>query len=116
MEDIFQHDVFPSHSSKDKEVARQIAARLREDGIKVWVEEGELRPGDSIPAKTGEGLERSRGLELFMPANVFDSDWAQLESGILKMGQRHVPDQLNKVRRSFPHPSTHAPENSFDEQ
>ena len=32
----FTHDDFLSHSAKDKEVARSLAERLRQDGQNVW--------------------------------------------------------------------------------
>lgn len=40
-----------------------------------------LKPGDGIPAKIEQGLERSRVLVLCMSANAFGSDRARLESG-----------------------------------
>ena len=84
MPDSFEFDVFLSHSVKDKEVVRGLAERLRKDGVKVWFDEWVLKPGDSIPAKIEEGLERSRVLVLCMSANAFGSDWAQLESGTFR--------------------------------
>ena len=71
-------DVFLSHSSKDKPVVRKVAERLRKDGLSVWFDEWEIKPGASIPAKIEEGLEQSRVLVLCMSANAFGSDWAQL--------------------------------------
>ena len=53
----FTYDVFLSHSSKDKAVVRAVADRLRADGLRVWLDDWEIRPGDSIPAKIEEGLE-----------------------------------------------------------
>ena len=47
----FPYDVFLSHSAKDKPVVRDVAERLRKDGLRVWFDEWEIRPGDSIPAK-----------------------------------------------------------------
>ena len=90
-------DVFFSHSSKDKAVVRPLVERLRKDGLKVWFDEWVLKPGDSIPAKIEEGLERSRVLVLCMSANAFGSDWAQLESGTFRFR-----DPLNKERRFLP--------------
>ncbi|MEK7677942.1 MAG: toll/interleukin-1 receptor domain-containing protein [Verrucomicrobiota bacterium] len=58
--EAFTHDVFLSHSAKDKAVVRPLAERLRQDGLKVWFDEWVLKPGDSIPAKIEEGLERSQ--------------------------------------------------------
>ena len=40
----FQYDVFLSHSSQDKEVVRDVAERLRKDGLKVWFDEWVLKP------------------------------------------------------------------------
>ena len=101
MPDEFPYDVFLSHSAQDKAVVRPLAERLRADGVKVWFDEWVLQPGDSIPAKIGEGLERSRVRVLCLSANAFGSDWAQLESGTLRTGQRPFRDPLNKERR-FP--------------
>jgi TIR domain len=67
----FTHDLFLSHSAKDKAVVRPLADRLRNDGLKVWpvpperrceggFDEWVLKPGDSIPVKIEEGLERSQ--------------------------------------------------------
>ena len=39
MSDPFPYDVFLSHSSKDKAVVRELAERLRKDGLKVWFDE-----------------------------------------------------------------------------
>ena len=94
---IFPYDVFLSHSAKDKAVVRPLAERLRADGVKVWFDEWVLKPGDSIPAKIEEGLERSRVLVLCMSANAFGSDWAQLESGTFRFR-----DPLNQERRFLP--------------
>jgi hypothetical protein len=63
----------------------------------VWLDDLEIRPGDSIPAKIEEGLEHSRVLVLCMSANAFGSDWAQLESGTFRFR-----DPLNKERRFVP--------------
>ena len=81
MAEYFSFDVFLSHSAKDKAVVREVAERLRKDGLRVWFDEWVLRPGDHILAKIEEGLEQSRVLVLFMSANAFGSDWAQLEAG-----------------------------------
>jgi len=76
----FAFDVFLSHSAKDKDTVRELAQRLKDDGLRVWFDEWEIKPGDSIPVKIEEGLEHSRVLVLCMSANAFGSDWARLES------------------------------------
>ena len=97
MEIEFSNDVFLSHSAKDKAVVRPLAERLRKDGLKVWFDEWVLKPGDNIPAKIDEGLEKSRVLVLCMSANAFGSDWAQLEAGTFRFR-----DPLNQERRFLP--------------
>src|SRR5580704_14769820 len=93
----FTHDVFLSHSSKDKPVVRAIAERLRADGLRVWFDEWILKPGHHIQAQIEDGLEQSRVLVLCMSANAFGSDWAQLEAGTFRFR-----DPLNKERRFIP--------------
>ncbi|HEY3319922.1 MAG TPA: toll/interleukin-1 receptor domain-containing protein [Planctomycetota bacterium] len=97
-------DVFLSHSSKDKAVVRPLAKRLRADGLRVWFDEWEINPGDSIPAKIEEGLEHSRMLVLFMSENAFGSDWASLEYQTFRFR-----DPINKHRRFIPLRLDHAP-------
>ena len=97
MPDEFAYDVFLTYSAKDKAVVRAVAEQLKKDKVKVWFDEWVLKPGDSIPAKIEEGLERSRVLVLCMSANAFGSDWTQLESGTFRFR-----DPLNKERRLVP--------------
>jgi WD40 repeat protein/GTPase SAR1 family protein len=75
----FNYDVFLSHSSKDKHVVRELAERLRADGLRVWFDEWIIQPGDMIGLKIEQGLEQSRILILAMSANVLASDWLALE-------------------------------------
>ncbi len=97
MNERFTFDVFLSYSSKDRNVVRDVAERLRADGLNVWFDEWILKPGDSIPAKIDEGLELSRVLVLCMSAHAFGSEWSQLEAGTFRFR-----DPLNKERRFIP--------------
>jgi hypothetical protein len=97
MAENFKYDVFLSHSAKDKSVVRELARLLKADRLRVWFDEWEIKPGDSIPAKIEAGLEHSRVLVLCMSANAFGSDWAQLEAGTFRFR-----DPLNKERRFIP--------------
>ena len=42
----FAFDVFLSHSTKDKAVVRELAARLKQDGVRAWLDEEQIKPGD----------------------------------------------------------------------
>jgi GTPase SAR1 family protein len=76
----FNYDVFISHSSKDKPTVRDLAERLRADGLRVWFDEWEIQPGDMIPKRIIDGLDQSRVLVLCMSATFFASEWGMLES------------------------------------
>jgi hypothetical protein len=95
--DAFTYDVFLSYSSKDQTLVRELAERLKNDGLRVWFDEWEIRAGDNIPFKVEQGLESSRHLLLCMSANAFGSDWAALESQTFRFR-----DPLNKKRRFIP--------------
>lgn len=79
-------DLFLSHRSADKEFARRVAADIqaeRMDGhnLRVWLDEAEISPGDSIPRVITEGLEKSRYIALFMTPSYFESasGWTDAE-------------------------------------
>ena len=90
MDDAIQYDVFLSHSSKDKTVVRAVAERLKGDGLRVWFDECEIKPGNNIPWKIDQGLVQSRIVVLCMSANGFGSEWTQLETNT-----RRMQDPLN---------------------
>ena len=105
MPDAFQYNIFLSHSAKDKAVVRPLAERLlaerlRADGLKVWFDEWVLKPVVPLAHQMGEGARRAG--ESCMSANAFGSDWAQVESGTLRTGQRPFRNPLNKERRFLP--------------
>ena len=93
----FTHDVFLSHSNYDKPVVRELAERLRTDGVRVWYDEWEIKLGDSIFSKVEAALQQSRVLVLCMSQHAFGSDWATLESQTFRFR-----DPLNKQRRFIP--------------
>ena len=93
MSDQFSFDVFLSHSSKDKAVVRPLA-ELRADGLRVWLDDWEFRPGDSVLKKIDDGLEQSRVLVLCMSAQAFGSDWATVAPGGSRAGVCEGPRSL----------------------
>ena len=102
MADEFSFDVFLSHSSRDKDVIRELAERLQRDGLRVWFDQWEIQPGDSIPSKIEEGLEHSRVHVLCMAAHAFGFDWSQLESGKFRLRDplNREPPHLGSVRHN----------------
>lgn len=93
----FKYDVFLSYSSKDRDVAHDLAERLTADGLRVWFDEWEIRPGNIVGLKIEQGLGQSRTLVLLMSGNAFASNWVMLE--------RHTVlfrDPTNALRRFVP--------------
>jgi hypothetical protein len=43
------HNVFISHSTKDKEIAAEICAALEADGISCWIAPRDIKPGEEWP-------------------------------------------------------------------
>lgn len=98
MSEDFSYDIFLCHSSKDKAIVRHIAERLRADGIRVWLDEWEIGPGDIYSERKLEaGLEHSRILVLCMSAHAFGSDWARLENYTFRFR-----DPMNEERGFIP--------------
>jgi Protein kinase domain/TIR domain len=83
-----QWDVFISHASEDKErVARPLAGLLKAAGLRVWIDENELRLGDSLRLEIDHGLVSSRyGVVVLSPA-FFAKEWPQRElDGLSALG------------------------------
>ncbi len=79
MAEQFKYDVFISHSSQDKPAVRELAERLRRDGLRVWFDEAEIKPGDAILRRIHEGLEQARTLVLMMSQHASASEWVRFE-------------------------------------
>lgn len=71
--------VMVSHSSLDKDIAREIAMILVAEGIDVWFDEWEIDYGDSIPAKIEETLARATHVLLVWSAHAANSSWVSAE-------------------------------------
>jgi GTPase SAR1 family protein len=97
MTDSLNYDVFLSHSAKDKSAVRELAERLKSDGLRVWLDEWEIQPGDMIGLKINQGLEQSRTLALVMSANASESEWVTFESHTILFS-----DPTNQQRRFIP--------------
>lgn len=67
--------VFISHSSKDRPVAQQLAHRLSQAGLRVWIPEDEILPGDNWAKLIGEALENSDVMVVLVTPHAFESGW-----------------------------------------
>lgn len=97
MSDQWLWDVFLSHSSRDRARVRRLAESLRAAGRRVWLDEGEIKPGDDIYAMIEHGLEYTRTLVMCLSQAAIDSDWAKLERNTYLFD-----DPQNTERRFIP--------------
>ncbi|MBF0401183.1 MAG: TIR domain-containing protein [Magnetococcales bacterium] len=86
----YQWDLFLSHSSKDKEAVEQWATRLRDAGLKVWLDKWELKGGDRIAGTIEEGLEGSERLMVFLSPDSMGSQWVEVETDVSLFQKRSV--------------------------
>ncbi|HEY6251652.1 MAG TPA: TIR domain-containing protein [Candidatus Angelobacter sp.] len=75
----FSFDVFLSHSSRDKITVRRVAEKLRSNGLRVWLDDWAIEPGDDIRMAIEHGLNRSRTMVLCISPAALGSGWINLE-------------------------------------
>ena len=80
-------DAFISHASEDKEtVALPLAAALKRAGVLVWLDQFELRVGDSLREKIDEGLAESRFGIVILSSSFLAKGWPKRElNGLLAL-------------------------------
>jgi len=93
----FTHDVFLSYSSLDKEVVHDLAVRLRDRGLRVWLDAWEIQDEDVRQDKIREGLEASRVLVLCMSERALGFERSTLERQTFPFR-----DPTNRERRFIP--------------
>jgi TIR domain len=52
----FAYDVFLSHNSRNKPRVRKLAERLKNAGLRVWLDDWVIKPGDDIYLAIERGL------------------------------------------------------------
>lgn len=71
--------IFLAHSSADKGFTRKLAQSLRERGVAVWIDEGEIKVGDSLFGKIGSGIADMAYLSVVLSPQSAKSDWVKRE-------------------------------------
>lgn len=74
-------NAFISHNITDKDTARLLAMALVEQGINVWFDEWDIRPGESITGGIEKGLSEADIFVLVWSANAKASNWVGTEIG-----------------------------------
>lgn len=74
--------VFISHNYNDKPLARKIARALNMYGVETWIDEAEIRVGDSLIKKISEGIEHVDYLIALISQSSINSEWVNRELDI----------------------------------
>lgn len=71
--------VFLSHNIEDKPFVRKLAKDLENHGIKYWLDETEIKNGDSLIEKIRTGLDEVDFVAVILSPNSIASPWVQRE-------------------------------------
>jgi hypothetical protein len=71
-----------SHNHKDKAFVRKLAERLDSHGIRTWVDEAEIRVGDSLITKIESAIKDFTYLGVILSPNSVKSQWVRKEVNI----------------------------------
>ncbi|MCW3158629.1 toll/interleukin-1 receptor domain-containing protein [Micropruina sonneratiae] len=79
--------VFVSYNHRDANIAREVAARLTELGHRLWIDEGELRLGDSLVEAISGAIAQVDFLVAFVSPASVASSWCQKEISLAMTGE-----------------------------
>jgi hypothetical protein len=79
--------IFISYSHADKELARALAEALRRRSMKVWIDEGELKIGDSIIERIATAIADIDFFLALVSESSHNSNWCQKELALAVTGE-----------------------------
>ena len=79
--------IFVSYQHADKPLARDLAAGLIAEGFRVWIDEGELKIGDSLFDSIAGALDQVDFVLALMSLTSIDSQWCQKEISLAMTGE-----------------------------
>jgi TIR domain len=82
-----QPSIFISYSRADKELARRLADALRQHGLKVWIDEGELKIGDSLIERIATAIAEIDFFLALVSESSRDSNWCRKELALAVTGE-----------------------------
>jgi len=88
-------NLFLSHNSSDKPFVRRLAGDLRAAGVRVWLDEAEIRVGDSLIAKIADAIADAEYLGVVLSSRSVKSAWVEKELNIAL--SREIGGQKLKV-------------------
>jgi hypothetical protein len=84
------HDVFISHSTRDKPVSDAVCAALENAGIRCWVAPRDVQPGRSFAGEITRAIQQSKAMVLIFSANSNNSSQVLREVQLAVDSQLHI--------------------------
>jgi sRNA-binding protein len=79
--------IFISYSHEDKKLARALAEELRQRGLKVWIDEGELKVGDSLIERIATAIAEIDFFLALVSESSRNSNWCRKELALAVTGE-----------------------------
>lgn len=78
---------FISYSHQDQELVRSVAEHLQADGFHVWLDEWDLKVGDSLIERISEAIDQVDFVVAFISNASRDSQWCRKEVSLAMTGE-----------------------------
>ena len=92
---------FLSYAGEDKDLAKQVANTLQENGIETWWDEWEIRHGDSIRQKVDEGIGSCTHFLVLLTPQSIDKPWVKAEMDSAFVRKLKGKCRFNPVRHKL---------------
>ncbi len=79
--------LFLSHTKADKDLARQVFHYLNQQGIRCWIDEAEIQPGQSIRAVLADAIEGVHFVGVLVSRSSVTAPWVTEELRLLDGAQ-----------------------------
>jgi len=84
------HDVFISHSAKDKAVADAVCAALENGGVRCWIAPRDVQPGRSFAGEITRAIQQSKTMVLVFSAHSNGSEQVLREVQLAVSSHLHI--------------------------
>jgi hypothetical protein len=97
--------VFISHGTKDNELVRDIARRLRQAGFEPDVVSRDVPLGGDLKSAVRQGIHEADAVLFLLTPESLASDWTMIELGFAEgFNRRVIPVTAGIARRDLPAP------------
>lgn len=81
--------IFLSHNTKDKPFVKKLARDLDNHGVRYWLDQAEIKVGDSLIEKIRSGLDEVDYVAVILSPNSIASSWVQREIDVAMNQEIH---------------------------